>query len=374
MALRTPEEFVQSLADLHLQIYLFGERIEDYVNHPLIRPSINCIAMTYELAAQPEYEDLMLATSHLTGKQDQPLLAHPPVDRGPLQEGQDAAPARPEDRLVLPALRRHGRHQRPVLGHLRDATRREAPSITQRFKKYVQYLQDNDLVADGAMTDPKGDRSLPPHQQADPDVYLHIVERRDDGIVVQRRQGPPDRRLQLARDHRHADGGHARGRRGLRRQLQLPGQRRGRLLHLRPPELRHAQVRGVRPRRRQHALRRPGSAHGVRERLRPLGPRLPVRRDRVLRRARGAVRRLPPPELRRLQGRRRRRADRRRRDGRRHERRRQGQPHQGQAHRDDPPQRDALLVRSGLLRTRASRCRPATTRSTCCWPTCASRT
>ena len=68
MALKTPEEFVQSLADLHLQIYLFGEKVDDYVNHPLIRPSINCIATTYEMAAQPEYEDLMLATSHLTGK------------------------------------------------------------------------------------------------------------------------------------------------------------------------------------------------------------------------------------------------------------------------------------------------------------------
>ena len=48
----------------------------------------------------------------------------------------------------------------------------------------MQYLQDNDIVADGAMTDPKGDRSLPPHQQPDPDVYVHIVEKRDDGIVV----------------------------------------------------------------------------------------------------------------------------------------------------------------------------------------------
>jgi 4-hydroxybutyryl-CoA dehydratase/vinylacetyl-CoA-Delta-isomerase len=46
MALKTPEEFVRSLADLHLRIYLFGERVDDYVDHPLIRPSIDCIAMT----------------------------------------------------------------------------------------------------------------------------------------------------------------------------------------------------------------------------------------------------------------------------------------------------------------------------------------
>ncbi|RPI28815.1 MAG: 4-hydroxybutyryl-CoA dehydratase, partial [Actinomycetota bacterium] len=68
MPLKTPEEFVQSLADLDLQIYLFGDKVDDWVNHPVIRPSINCIAMTYELARQPEYEDLMLATSHLTGE------------------------------------------------------------------------------------------------------------------------------------------------------------------------------------------------------------------------------------------------------------------------------------------------------------------
>ena len=68
MALKTPEEFIQSIADLDLEIYLFGEKVDDYVNHPIIRPSLNCMAMTYELAQQPEYEDLMLATSHLTGK------------------------------------------------------------------------------------------------------------------------------------------------------------------------------------------------------------------------------------------------------------------------------------------------------------------
>ena len=34
------------------------------------------------------------------------------------------------------------------------------------------------------MTDPKGDRSKAPHDQADPDMYVHVVERRPDGIVV----------------------------------------------------------------------------------------------------------------------------------------------------------------------------------------------
>ena len=59
-----------------------------------------------------------------------------------------------------------------------------APITTKNFKKFLIYVQDNDLTVDGAMTDPKGDRSKAPHEQEDPDVFVHVVERRPDGIVV----------------------------------------------------------------------------------------------------------------------------------------------------------------------------------------------
>ena len=54
----------------------------------------------------------------------------------------------------------------------------------ERFKKYVEYIQDYNLVVLGAMTDPKGERNKQPNQQADPDLFLHVVEEREDGIVV----------------------------------------------------------------------------------------------------------------------------------------------------------------------------------------------
>ena len=53
-----------------------------------------------------------------------------------------------------------------------------------RFEKFLRMVQDEDLVVDGAMTDPKGDRGLSPAKQADPDLYVHVVEKRADGIVV----------------------------------------------------------------------------------------------------------------------------------------------------------------------------------------------
>ena len=56
----------------------------------------------------------------------------------------------------------------------------------KRFEKFLNYVQENDLTIDGAMTDPKGNRSLPPHLQADPDLFLHIVQRNSDGDVYKR--------------------------------------------------------------------------------------------------------------------------------------------------------------------------------------------
>ena len=64
----TSAEYIESLRKLNTKVYMFGEKIDNWVDHPIIKPSISCVAMTYSLAQNPEYEDLMTATSHLTGK------------------------------------------------------------------------------------------------------------------------------------------------------------------------------------------------------------------------------------------------------------------------------------------------------------------
>ncbi|NLK72824.1 MAG: 4-hydroxybutyryl-CoA dehydratase, partial [Clostridiales bacterium] len=68
MALKTPQQYLDDLRQLKIDLYMFGEKVENYVDHPIIRPSINAMAMTYKLAQDPEYEDLMTATSNLTGQ------------------------------------------------------------------------------------------------------------------------------------------------------------------------------------------------------------------------------------------------------------------------------------------------------------------
>ena len=66
--LMTAQQYEQSLRRLNLVVYMFGRRIENVVDDPIIRPSMNAVAKTYELAHVPEYAAIMTATSHLTGK------------------------------------------------------------------------------------------------------------------------------------------------------------------------------------------------------------------------------------------------------------------------------------------------------------------
>ena len=63
MALKTPKEYVDSLRKLKLNLYLLGERVDNWVDNPIIRPSLNAIAVTYKLALEPESADLAATTS-----------------------------------------------------------------------------------------------------------------------------------------------------------------------------------------------------------------------------------------------------------------------------------------------------------------------
>ena len=65
-----------------------------------------------------------------------------------------------------------------------DCDQKHGTDYHQRFKEYWSWIQRNDLVVDGAMTDPKGDRGKRPKDQLDPDLFLRIKERRPGGVII----------------------------------------------------------------------------------------------------------------------------------------------------------------------------------------------
>jgi 4-hydroxybutyryl-CoA dehydratase/vinylacetyl-CoA-Delta-isomerase len=181
--LMNAKEYEESLRKLNLQVYMFGKKVENPVDDPIIRPSMNAVAATYELAHRPEYEDLMTATSHITGKKVNRFCN--------IHQSRDDLLKKSKMGRLLGAKtgccfqRCVGMDALNALSITTfDIDAKHGTEYNKRFLKYLEYVQENDLTCDGAMTDTKGDRSLPPHKQPDPDMFMHVVEEKPDGIVV----------------------------------------------------------------------------------------------------------------------------------------------------------------------------------------------
>lgn len=183
MALKTPEQYEESLRKMKFKIYLMGELVKDPVDNPIIRPSMNSVKKTYELAQVPEYEDLMTAKSHLSGEKINRFChlhqsTEDLIKKVKMQRLMGQKTAACFQRCVgMDAIN-------AVDSTTYEMDQKLGTEYHKRFTKFLKMMQDEDLTVDGAMTDVKGDRGLAPHQQADPDLFVHVVEKNDKGIVV----------------------------------------------------------------------------------------------------------------------------------------------------------------------------------------------
>ena len=182
MTLKTAEQYYKSI-QRPVNLYMFGEKVEEFWNHPIIKPSINTVMKIYELAQMDEYKDLMTTTSHLTGETINRFThIHQSVDdlikKVKMQRllGQQTACC--FQRCV-------GFDTANALYSITyEMDKKNGTDYHNRFKKYWTEVQSQDLMVGGAMTDTKGDRSKRPKDQPDPDAFLHIVEENYDGIIV----------------------------------------------------------------------------------------------------------------------------------------------------------------------------------------------
>ncbi len=179
--IHTGEDYINSLRGRDLKIYLFGELVEDYVEHTMIRPSINAMAKTYDLAvAAPELASVI---SPFTGERVSRFLH---------------VCTSVEDLVLQNKMQRR-------LGQLTGTCFQRCVgmdafnalySVTfemdeayntnyhNRLKAFLTAMHRYNYVVGGAMTDVKGDRSLAPHQQADQDLFVHINKRTSEGVYI----------------------------------------------------------------------------------------------------------------------------------------------------------------------------------------------
>jgi 4-hydroxybutyryl-CoA dehydratase/vinylacetyl-CoA-Delta-isomerase len=179
--LMTAAEYRESLREYKPRVFLDGRTVDVVADDPALLPGINAIGVTYDLAHQAQYAEVMTAltpdgrTINRMTHQDTngaDLLAKLEAVRLVCQESGCAQRYLTHDSLAALAQATFA------------ADAEHGTEYGQRFAAYLARVQDEDLTLGVAMTDAKGDRSQRPGKQANPDVYVHISSRRSDGIVL----------------------------------------------------------------------------------------------------------------------------------------------------------------------------------------------
>jgi 4-hydroxybutyryl-CoA dehydratase / vinylacetyl-CoA-Delta-isomerase len=181
---RTAEQYKQSLRDGR-EVYFDGQRVEDVTMHPVIGVAVNHAAIDYEIADDPFYKDLAVFRDAKTDRHYSryfkiPLNAEDLLKRSQLIEGS----TRLGNTLVV-LIKEIGTDCLFAL-HLvaKQMDDKLGTKYLPRVHAIFEHCRDNDLAMAVAQTDVKGDRSRGPAEQAHPDYYVRIVDRRNDGIVV----------------------------------------------------------------------------------------------------------------------------------------------------------------------------------------------
>lgn len=184
MALRNYQQYIESLKGMRPNIYKFGRLIEDVTTHPATRLTIEGHGTSFKLYDDPNERENLTTTSHLTGE---PISRYLSIIMSP--EDMYANSRLKRRMFQLTGTCTGGRcvgwtALNAMFAATFDMDSKLGTDYHQRFLSWLKTAQDRDITIAGALTDPKGDRTKTPSQQEDPDMFLRIVERRPDGIVV----------------------------------------------------------------------------------------------------------------------------------------------------------------------------------------------
>ncbi len=183
MALMTKEQYLSSLRELDHRVFIQGEAVQNVPDHPISKPPAMAMAETYNQAEQEDMKPLFTAQSHLTGEM---INRFTHIQHNIEDLVKKILMLRIMGRKTACCFQRCAGLDcmNTVYAITYDLDQEFGTRYHDRFVDFMKYIQSNDLLPAACMTDTKGDRSLPPSKQEDPDQYMHIVEEKKGGIVV----------------------------------------------------------------------------------------------------------------------------------------------------------------------------------------------
>lgn len=175
------KSYLESIRNRNLNVYLFGNKIKEPVDHDMIRPSINAIAKTYDLAvSDPELASVI---SPFTGERISRFLhictsSKDLVLQNKMQRKLGQLTGTCFQRCVgMDAFN-------SLYSVTFEMDERNGTNYHQKLISFLTLMHKYNFVLGGAMTDVKGDRSLGPSQQVDPDMFVHVTKRTSKGVYI----------------------------------------------------------------------------------------------------------------------------------------------------------------------------------------------
>lgn len=179
--MRTGEQYRKKLLEMKPNVFIGGEAVGR--GDPRLQGVIGTIAQTFDRVEEPDFKEILKAESHISGETVNRFThIHQTVDDLLKKQELTRRICHLNGGCVFRCMGIDAMNALSIITHRAEAM--TGRPYNQRFLEYLKYWQENNIVGTCAQTDPKGNRALRPHQQSDPDLYLRVVEHRDDGIVV----------------------------------------------------------------------------------------------------------------------------------------------------------------------------------------------
>ncbi len=175
--MRAAAEYLESLRDGRV-VHYRGRRIDDVTKEPDLRVAIDMACIDFDMAEEPEHRDSLVVDDDDTGRPIALLYRIPRSPEHLLARSRAIELTTARAAGIPPLIKEIGTDAMFALMRVLQGEPYE------RARALYERCRDNDLAVAVAQTDVKGNRAVGPTQQADPDLYVHVVEERPDGIVV----------------------------------------------------------------------------------------------------------------------------------------------------------------------------------------------
>ncbi|MCX6004429.1 MAG: aromatic ring hydroxylase [Chloroflexi bacterium] len=180
----TSSEYKKRLSKMRRNIYIDGKLVDREFKR--LEGAVNVLAKTYDMITDPEfkdYQDVLTATSHLTGEKINRFNhIHRSIEDLLTKQKMTRLTSQQVGGCIARCMGIDSTNALSVITYQTD--QKYGTEYHKRFEKWLKDFQSNDRTSCCAQTDVKGNRPWRPHEQKDPDLYLRIVEKKSDGIVV----------------------------------------------------------------------------------------------------------------------------------------------------------------------------------------------